>query len=65
MPPSRHPEPCTQAEQPIDFSPYQGPKRKVQVVQINIPADDIKRYPELRDKRVGFGNEQHPRRNPL
>jgi hypothetical protein len=25
------------------------------VVQINIPADDIKRYPELGEKRVGFG----------
>jgi curli biogenesis system outer membrane secretion channel CsgG len=27
----------------------------VQVVQINIPADDIRRYPELAEKRVGFG----------
>jgi curli biogenesis system outer membrane secretion channel CsgG len=25
------------------------------VVQINIPLDDIKRYPELAQKRVGFG----------
>ncbi len=43
------------AEAPADFPPYQGPKRKVQVVQINIPADDVERYPELREKRVGFG----------
>jgi hypothetical protein len=39
----------------IRFPPYRGPKRAIQVVQINIPADDIKRYPELAEKRVGFG----------
>jgi len=39
----------------VSFPPYNGPKRRVQVVQINIPADDIRRYPELAEKRVGFG----------
>jgi hypothetical protein len=42
-------------EMPVSFPAYHGPKRKVQVVQINIPLDDIKRYPELAEKRVGFG----------
>jgi curli biogenesis system outer membrane secretion channel CsgG len=39
----------------VRFPPYRGPKHKIQVVQINIPADDIKNYPELGEKRVGFG----------
>jgi curli biogenesis system outer membrane secretion channel CsgG len=39
----------------VKFPPPHGAKRKIQVVQINIPADDIKRYPELGEKRVGFG----------
>ena len=39
----------------LSFPPYNGPKRRVQVVQINIPAEDIRRYPELAEKRVGFG----------
>lgn len=39
----------------VVFPPYQGPLRKIQVVQINIPAEDVKRYPELAEKRVGFG----------
>jgi curli biogenesis system outer membrane secretion channel CsgG len=39
----------------VKFPPYRGPKHKIQVVQINIPADDIKHYPELGEKRVGFG----------
>jgi hypothetical protein len=39
----------------ISFPPYQGPKHRVQVVQIHIPADDLKNYPELAEKRVGFG----------
>src|SRR2546429_430707 len=43
------------ADKSVSFPPYSGPKRKVQVVQINIPLDDIKRYPELGEKRVGFG----------
>jgi curli biogenesis system outer membrane secretion channel CsgG len=39
----------------VRFPPYRGPKHKIQVVQINIPADDLKHYPELAEKRVGFG----------
>lgn len=42
-------------EEFISFLRYTGPKHKVQVVQISIPTDDIKRYPELAEKRVGFG----------
>lgn len=42
-------------EERIGFPAYQGPKRKVQVVQIHIPLEDTKRYPELAEKRVGFG----------
>jgi curli biogenesis system outer membrane secretion channel CsgG len=39
----------------VSFPPARGPKRKIQVVQIAIPAEDIKHYPELGEKRVGFG----------
>src|SRR5215471_12786371 len=39
----------------VSFPPYNGPKRRVQVVQIRIPAEDLKGYPELAEKRVGFG----------
>lgn len=49
------PPPETTAVDTIPFPPYHGSKRKIQVVQINIPADDVKRYPELAEKRVGFG----------
>lgn len=45
----------TVPEKPVSYPPYQGPKHKIQVVQINIPAEDVKRYPELAEKRVGFG----------
>jgi hypothetical protein len=39
----------------VEFPPYNGPKRKAQVVEIGIPAKDLERYPELAEKRVGFG----------
>jgi curli biogenesis system outer membrane secretion channel CsgG len=48
------PQPAAAVE-PVRFPPYRGPRQKIHVVQINIPADDIKRYPELGEKRVGFG----------
>lgn len=48
------PQPAVSDDTPR-FPAYQGPKRKVQVVQINIPAADVQRYPELAEKRVGFG----------
>jgi curli biogenesis system outer membrane secretion channel CsgG len=37
------------------FPPYQGPKRTIEVVQYRIPAEDVSRYPELAEKRIGFG----------
>jgi curli biogenesis system outer membrane secretion channel CsgG len=48
-------QPASQEVESVRFPPYRGPKHKVQVVQINIPADDLKHYPELGEKRVGFG----------
>jgi curli biogenesis system outer membrane secretion channel CsgG len=48
-------QPVTPDAESVSFPPYHGTPRKIQVVQINIPADDIKRYPELAEKRVGFG----------
>jgi len=41
--------------EPVQFPPYRGPKQKIWGFQIKIPADDIQRYPELGEKRVGFG----------
>jgi curli biogenesis system outer membrane secretion channel CsgG len=48
-------QPSAPAVESVKFPPYRGPKHKIHVVQINIPADDIKHYPELGEKRVGFG----------
>jgi curli biogenesis system outer membrane secretion channel CsgG len=48
-------QPAAPDVESVRFPPYRGPKHKIQVVQINIPADDIKHYPELGEKRVGFG----------
>jgi curli biogenesis system outer membrane secretion channel CsgG len=48
-------QPTSPEVETVRFPPYRGPKHKIQVVQINIPADDIKHYPELGEKRVGFG----------
>jgi curli biogenesis system outer membrane secretion channel CsgG len=48
-------QPVSPEVESVRFPPYRGPKRKIQVVQINIPAEDLKRYPELAEKRVGFG----------
>jgi curli biogenesis system outer membrane secretion channel CsgG len=48
-------QPTAPEVETVRFPPYRGPKHKIQVVQINIPADDIKHYPELGEKRVGFG----------
>jgi len=39
----------------VSFPPYHGPKRRVQVVQIKIPLEDVRSYPDLAEKRVGFG----------
>ena len=48
-------QPTAPEGETVKFSPYRGPKHRIQVVHINIPADDIKHYPELGEKRVGFG----------
>ncbi len=37
------------------FPYYQGKKKRVQIIKFGIPEDIAKKYPELADKRVGFG----------
>jgi curli biogenesis system outer membrane secretion channel CsgG len=37
------------------FPRYDGPKSRVQVVRFGIPEDLVKKYPELTEKRVGWG----------
>ena len=39
----------------FSFPPYSGPKTRIQVVRFEIPADVTTKYPELGDKRVGWG----------
>jgi len=39
----------------FSFPPYSGPKTRIQVVRFEIPADVTTKYPELADKRVGWG----------
>jgi len=34
---------------------YEGPKTRVQVIRFGIPKDVVDKYPELADKRVGWG----------
>jgi curli biogenesis system outer membrane secretion channel CsgG len=34
---------------------YSGPKKRVQVVSFDMPDSLLKRYPELREKRIGWG----------
>jgi curli biogenesis system outer membrane secretion channel CsgG len=34
---------------------YSGPKKRVQVVSFDLPDTLLKRYPELREKRIGWG----------
>lgn len=50
-----HATPSPGTTSPVTFPSYSGPKRKIQVVQINIPLEDLRRYPELAEKRIGFG----------
>lgn len=49
------PPPPEVKEDYVRFPEYDGPKRRVQVVEIGIPPRDLDRYPELAEKRVGFG----------
>jgi len=37
------------------FPPYEGPKIPIQVVRFGIPEGIVAKYPELADKRVGWG----------
>ena len=37
------------------FPPYTGPRRKVQIVRFGISADVLQKYPELAEKRIGWG----------
>lgn len=37
------------------FPPYTGPKNKIQVIRFGIPKEIAEKYPELADKRVGWG----------
>jgi curli biogenesis system outer membrane secretion channel CsgG len=39
----------------FSFPTYSGPKTRIQVVRFEIPADLTTKYPELADKRVGWG----------
>ena len=49
------PLPETVADERVSFPPPRGPQHRIQVVEIKIPAEDVKQYPELAEKRVGFG----------
>jgi curli biogenesis system outer membrane secretion channel CsgG len=42
-------------EAPASAAAYQGPKTRVQVIRFGIPKDVAEKYPELADKRVGWG----------
>jgi len=46
------------AETSTPFPDYQGPKQRIQVVRLGIPDAIVKKYPELADKRVGWGLSQ-------
>jgi curli biogenesis system outer membrane secretion channel CsgG len=48
-------QPTAPEGETVKFPPYRGPKHTIWGFQIKIPADDIQRYPELGEKRVGFG----------
>ena len=44
-----------QTSDKISFPEYQGPKSRVQVIRFVIPTDVANKYPELLEKRVGWG----------
>jgi len=37
------------------FPPYDGPRSRVQIVRLGIPDQIVQKYPELGEKRVGWG----------
>jgi len=38
-----------------EYATFEGVPRRVQIVRFEIPSDIVSRYPELAEKRVGFG----------
>lgn len=38
-----------------EFPPYNGPRQQVQIVELTIPDEIVQKYPELQEKRVGWG----------
>ena len=62
--PTDHPL-AVQPDERVRFPPYQGPKQSIQVVQIRIPKSELDKWPELADRRVGYGFEQPARRSPV
>ncbi|MCF8305500.1 MAG: hypothetical protein K9I71_08665 [Ignavibacteriales bacterium] len=38
-----------------DWPAYDGPKEKIQVISFGVPDNILEKYPELKEKRVGFG----------
>jgi len=44
-----------QASAKTSFPEYHGPKSRVQVIRFGIPNDVANKYPELLEKRVGWG----------
>jgi len=44
-----------QNSQLAELPPYTGPRRRVHVVRFGIPADIAAKYPELAQKRIGWG----------
>ena len=45
----------TLKQQGFTFPLYSGVKKRIQVVRFGVPADIANKYPELADKRVGWG----------
>ena len=45
----------TQVPEKISFPKYEGPQSRVQVIRFGIPTDVASKYPELLEKRIGWG----------
>lgn len=43
------------SKSPDAYPGYDGPRKRIQVVRFGIPADVAQKYPELAEKKVGFG----------
>jgi len=51
----QHKEKYEQADVTKPFLPYNGVKKRVQILRFGVPDEIAKKYPELTDKRVGWG----------